>query len=168
MTSLIESRSSQNGTDSHEVVPNTVALIGVVLAAVSVAFCALLFSMVDQMPDRIKDFQELETGTAAQLRLLILGCSTALLAFVAFVLCLIALILPGRPRVLASLGTCLSGCILLGVFATLLVGTWMNPVQQKPVQPDESASQPVIQSIQQPDKQTATPLNTKKPEPSAE
>ena len=124
MASIIESRSAQ---DISETPPNTVALIGVVLAGVSSALCLLLFSMADQMPDNVTEFQQLETGTPGQLRLLILGCSTAVLTLVAFILCLIGLVIPDRRRVLACLGTCLSGCILLGVFGTLLIGAWMNP-----------------------------------------
>jgi hypothetical protein len=61
------------------------------------------------------------------LRLLILGCSTAVLVVVAFVLCVVGMFLPNRPRALAIVGTALSVLILLGVFGVLIVGVIMNP-----------------------------------------
>lgn len=124
------------------VISNTVALIGVILAAVASVLVALLFWVVSQKPDDIATFQEqLGTNTPAQLRLLILGCSAALLMFIAFVLCAVGLVLPNRPRTLAAAGTGITLLLLLGIFGVVVIGTVLNPkpvpgpVQNAPEQP---------------------------------
>ena len=121
---------------------NTVATIGAILCGGAVSLCGLLFFLVDQLPDGIEEFRQLESDTPAQLRLLILGCSAALLTVVAFVLCVVGLILPNRPRLLAALGTTVSLALLMGLFGVLLVGALMNPLA-KAASPDAtSAEQP--------------------------
>ena len=137
MSSSIENVDSSYESSLPESAPNTVAVIGTVLACASTAMCALMFSMADQMPAEISKFKLLETGSPDQLRLLILGCSTAVLSFVAFVLCLIGLVQPNRPRALASIGTALSGSLLMGVFGTLLLGTLLNARPQVPIQAEK-------------------------------
>ncbi|MEZ6130943.1 MAG: hypothetical protein R3C59_19920 [Planctomycetaceae bacterium] len=107
-------------------VSNTVAVIGLILIGVATAMCVLLFAMARQLPSPIVDFQKAADGTPAQLRLLILGCSTAVLVMVAFVLCAVGMFLPNRPRLAAAVGTVLSLLLLLGVFGVLLVGVLMN------------------------------------------
>ncbi len=139
MTTIKTTATKSNESDAFENAPNTVALIGFVLTAIAATSCVILFSLADQLPASIEEFQQMETGTSVQLRLLILGCSTGMLAFVGFVLCVIGLLLPRRTRVLATVGTSVSGFILLGVFGTLLIGTWLNPVTEEPV-PEEPST----------------------------
>ena len=110
------------------VISNTVSLIGFILALVAVALCAVLFWGVSRLPAETTAFEEqLESDTPAQLQLLILGCSTALLLAIALILCLVGLFLPNRPRTLAWLGTGISAVLLVGVFGVLLVGTLISP-----------------------------------------
>ena len=141
MTTIKTTAPTPNESDAFENAPNTVALIGFVLTGIAATACIVLFYMADQLPASIEEFRQMETGTSTQLRLLILGCSTGLLAFVGFVLCVIGLLLPRRTRVLATVGTCLSGFILLGVFGTLLIGTWLNPVTEEPVPVEQSTDE---------------------------
>ena len=111
---------------SDVTVSNTVALIGLVLVGVAVTLCILLFVLVGQLPDSIAEVKELKSTGPAQLQLLILVCSTAVLTAVAFTLCFIGLFLPNRPRMMALVGTGLSA-VLLAIFGAVLVGTLMNP-----------------------------------------
>lgn len=108
-------------------VPNTVALIGVILIGVAAAMCTLMFALTNQLPDGMAEFTASGNNSPAHLRLLILGCSTAVLVVVALVLSVVGMLLPDRPRVLAIVGTVLSLLILLGVFGVLFVGVVMNP-----------------------------------------
>jgi len=108
-------------------VSNSVGVIGLILVGVATLMCALMFAMANQLPDPFIDFQKAADNTPAQLRLLILGCSTAVLVMVAFVLCVVGLFLPNRPRLAATIGTVLSLLLLLGVFGVMLVGVLMNP-----------------------------------------
>ena len=112
-----------------------VAVVAVVVVAI--VLLVLLFFVANQLPDDIEAFQKnLSTDTPAQLRILILGCSIAVLTLVAFVLCVVGLFLPRRPRLLAGAGAIISFLILAGVFGVLLVGGLMNPDQ-----PPTSASE---------------------------
>ncbi len=121
------------------VISNTVALIGVILACLSVILLVVLFVVAGQLPDDINEFQRrLSADTPSQLRLLILSCSIAVLTLVAFVLCLVGLFLPRRPRLLAGIGVGISFLILAGVFGVLLVGAMINP---------EGASEPVADEV---------------------
>lgn len=104
-------------------VPNTVALIGVILNGVAIVFCGLMFLLASELPADRQQFQEqLAADTPEKLRLLIVGCCAALLLVVSLVLCLVGLFLPGRPRLLAVLGTATSFVLLAGIFGTLLIG----------------------------------------------
>lgn len=106
---------------------NTVAVVGVVLVGLTIFLCGLLFWLVSQLPSGIDDFRTLKENTPAQMRLLVLGCSTAVLALVSLVVCLFGSLLPNRPRLLASVGALISAMILLGVFGVLIVGAVLNP-----------------------------------------
>lgn len=127
--SVIESPSSAGLSAPASPGPNTVGLIGAILTGVSVCLLIFLFVLVGQLPDGIEEFQQLENDTPAQLRLLILGCTTAVLASVALLLCVIALFLPNRTRLLAATGTVISAAIVFGVFGVLILGAVMNPLQ---------------------------------------
>lgn len=122
--------SSVNTADNESlpVISNTVALIGVVLAGIAVAMVAVLFILAEQQPDDVSTFRrQLGTDTPAQLRLLILGCTAAVLTVVAFALCAVGLLLPNRPRLLAVVGVGISLLLLLGVFGVVVAGALMNP-----------------------------------------
>lgn len=108
---------------------NTVALIGTIIAVVAVVLCGLMFLLASQLPSQEATVPQLSVDTPAQLRLLIVGCSTAVLAFVALILCVVGLFLPNRPRLLAAVGATVSLLLLLGVFGVLLIGAMLNPVQ---------------------------------------
>lgn len=116
-------------TESRSVAPvsNTVAVIGLILLSVAAVMTAVLFVMAERLPRGIPEFQQAIDSTPAQLRLLIVGCSTAVLIVVSFVLCAVGLFLPHRPRLAASIGTALSLLLLLSVFGVLLIGVLMNP-----------------------------------------
>ncbi|MEQ9407862.1 MAG: hypothetical protein RIK87_09040 [Fuerstiella sp.] len=120
-------------TDGIPVLSNTVALIGLILAVLAALLCVLLFILVERLPAEISVFQEeLDGDRPAQLRLLILGCSTAVLAVVALILCVVGLFVQHRPRLLAAVGTTISLVLLLGIFGVLLVGSLMNPEPRPP------------------------------------
>ena len=114
--------------DSPPTISNTVALIGVILAGVSVGLVVLLFALAAQQPAEMEQFgQHLQADTPAQLRLLIVGFSAAILTLVSAFLCVLGLFLPNRPRLLAAIGTGISGVMLLGVFGVAIVGAVLNP-----------------------------------------
>jgi len=115
------------GPEDRPVKPNTVAFIGFILACLSAVLLVLLLWFVGQLPDDIESFQQrFNEDTLAQLRLLILGCSIAVLTLVAFVLSVAGLFMPQRSRLLAGIGTIMSFLILSGVFGVLLTGALMN------------------------------------------
>ena len=118
--------------EHQEPVPNTVALIGIILVAIAAALCVLLLILVNQLPDEVEKVRELKGTGPAQLQLLILLCSTAVLTIVAFFLCAVGLFLPNRPRLLAITGTTLSLLLLLGVFGVVITGTLMQPTPGGP------------------------------------
>jgi ABC-type Na+ efflux pump permease subunit len=117
----------QSNNGDAPMLSNTVALIGLILVGLAAALCALMFALTNQLPDGITEFGDSGNDSRAHVRLLILGCSTAVLVVVAFVLCVVGMFLPNRPRALAIVGTALSVLILLGVFGVLIVGVIMNP-----------------------------------------
>ena len=125
--SVIESPSSAGLSIKPTPGPNTVGLIGCILTGVSVCLAILLFFLAGQLPDGIEEFQQLENDTPTQLRLLILGCTTAVLAGVSFLLCVVGLFLPNRTRLLDATGTVISASLLFGVFGVLVLGAVMNP-----------------------------------------
>ncbi|MCP4506401.1 MAG: hypothetical protein GY826_08400, partial [Fuerstiella sp.] len=75
---------------------NTVALIGVILSVIAALFCAVLFLLAHQLPDDIDSFDPRNANSSAHLRLLILGCSTAVLLLVSLILSVVGLFLPDR------------------------------------------------------------------------
>lgn len=111
-------------------VSNSVALIGLVLICVAIGLCVLLFGMANQLPDKITEFSDIKQNSPTHLRLLILSCSTAVLVVVSFVLCVVGLFLPDRPRGMAIVGTSLSLLVMLGVFGVLTLGVVMNPAAE--------------------------------------
>lgn len=127
MTRNTSSTLSESESRGATPVSNTVAVIGLILLGVATAMTAVLFVMADRLPRGIPEFQQAIDSSPAQLRLLIVGCSTAVLIVVSFVLCAVGLFLPHRPRLAASIGTALSLLLLLSVFGVLLTGVLMNP-----------------------------------------
>ena len=123
---------SQESPDNPDVndrsVSNTVALIGVILLGVAVALCVLLFVLLSHLPDNVEEVRQLTATGPAQLRLLILVCATGVLNVVAFLLCAVGLIVPDRPRLLATIGTLVSLTMLLFFFGALAAGTALNSV----------------------------------------
>ena len=109
---------------------NTVALIGVILAIVGAVFCSILFLLAHQLPDSIDQFGADNVNSSAHLRLLILGCSTAVLLLVSLILSIVGLFLPNRPRILAIIGTIASLMLFLGVFGVLIAAVVFNPTEQ--------------------------------------
>ncbi|HIK93591.1 MAG TPA: hypothetical protein EYG03_16705 [Planctomycetes bacterium] len=109
---------------------NTVALIGVILAIVGAVFCSILFLLAHQLPDSIDAFGADNVNSSAHLRLLILGCSTAVLLLVSLILSIVGLFLPNRPRILAIIGTIASLMLFLGVFGVLIAAVLFNPIEQ--------------------------------------
>lgn len=108
--------------------PNTVALIGVILNAVAVLFCVLLFSLAAGLPaDRTQFQQQLEADSPEKLRLLIVACCAALLLTISLTLSVVGLFLPNRPRLLAAIGTVTSVVLLAGIFGTLVIGVLLSP-----------------------------------------
>lgn len=119
-------------------VSNSVALIGLVLICVAIGLCVLLFGMANQLPDKITEFSDIKQNSPTHLRLLILSCSTAVLVIVSFVLCVVGLFLPNRPRGMAIAGTSLSLLVMLGVFGVLTLGVVMNPRAESVLPPPEA------------------------------
>ena len=123
---------SQESPDNPDIagrsVSNTVALIGVILLGVAVALCGLLLVLLSHLPDNVAEVRQLNATGPAQLRLLILVCAAGVLNVVAFLLCAVGLIVPDRPRLLATIGTAGSLTLLLGFFGALAVGTALNSV----------------------------------------
>ncbi|MCP4170271.1 MAG: hypothetical protein GY758_05795 [Fuerstiella sp.] len=109
---------------------NTVALIGVILAVIGAVFCLILFLLAHQLPDSVDQFGAENVNSSAHLRLLILGCSTAVLLLVSLILSIVGLFLPDRPRVLAIIGTIASLVLFLGVFGVLIAAVLFNPAEQ--------------------------------------
>ena len=131
---------SQTADPAGPAESNTVALIGVVLVGVTIGMCGLLFWLVNQLPDGQSEFRILENDTPAQMRLLVLGGSTAVLTVVSLILCLIGLVLPNRPRLLASVGALVSGTMLLGIFGVLIVGAVLNPAKLTAEKPEPTTT----------------------------
>lgn len=114
---------ASDGTDEAEPF-NTVGLISLILTAVSGGLCGVMFLLADGLPDDPAEFSD-EATTPAQLRLLILACSTGLLAIVAFVMGMIALLLPNPNKKMALLSVVGSTLILLGVFGVVILAIIM-------------------------------------------
>jgi drug/metabolite transporter (DMT)-like permease len=106
---------------------NTVALIGVILAVVGAVFCSILFLLAHQLPDDIEAFSTRNANSSAHLRLLILGCSTAVLLLVSLILSIVGLFLPNRSRQLAIVGTVASLILFLGIFGVLMAAVLFTP-----------------------------------------
>ncbi|MDG2130229.1 MAG: hypothetical protein P8K08_19680 [Fuerstiella sp.] len=106
---------------------NTVALIGVILSMIAALFCAVLFLLAHQLPDNIDSFDPRNANSSAHLRLLILGCSTAVLLLVSLILSVVGLFLPDRSRKLAVVGTITSLALFLGIFGVLIAAVLLNP-----------------------------------------
>jgi uncharacterized BrkB/YihY/UPF0761 family membrane protein len=121
---------------------NTVALIGVILAVVGAIFCSILFLLAHQLPDSIESFGPQNANSSAHLRLLILGCSTAVLLLVSLILSIVGLFLPNRSRKLAIAGTIASLVLFLGVFGVLIAAVLFAPDEQTTFDP-----QPLSPSI---------------------
>ncbi len=109
---------------------NTVALIGVILTVVGAVFCLVLFLLAHQLPDSIDKFGAENVNSSVHLRLLILGCSTAVLLLVSLILSIVGLFLPDRPRILAVVGTIVSLVLFLGVFGVLIAAVLFNATEQ--------------------------------------
>ncbi len=107
---------------------NTVGLISFILTVVAGGLCAIMFYLANGLPNSPANFGDAAT-TPAQLRLLILACSTGLLATVAFVMGLIALLLPNPNKKMALLAVIGSTFILLGVFGVVILAIIMTNYQ---------------------------------------
>ena len=126
---MSESTQPQNLSDDppEPHLSNTVALIGVILAVVGAVFCAILFLLAHQLPDSIDSFGAQNANSSAHLRLLILGCSTAVLLLVSLILSIVGLFLPNRSRKLAIVGTIVSLMLFLGIFGVLIAAVLFTP-----------------------------------------
>lgn len=131
MSTAIESPTG-SGLNPPEPQSNTVAVIAAVLTGISVALCGLLFYWLTLLPAGIEDVARLESDSPDQLRILILGGSTAVLTLVAWVLSLVGLVMPGRTRFLAAISGLISGGLLFGLFGVVIVGTMLNPTAPAP------------------------------------
>ena len=107
---------------------NTVGLISLILTTVSAGLCAVMFFLANGLPDNPADFSD-DATTPAQLRLLILACSTGLLAIVGFVMGLIALLLPNPNKKMALVAVVGATLILLGVFGVIVLAIIMANYQ---------------------------------------
>lgn len=107
---------------------NTVGLISLILTAVSGGLCGVMFFLANGLPDNPADFID-DATTPAQLRLLILACSTGLLAIVGFVMGLIALLLPNPNKKMALVAVVGATFILLGVFGVIVLAIIMANYQ---------------------------------------
>lgn len=115
--------------DTDQIQPfNTLGLISLILTAVSGGLCGVMFFLANSLPDNPAEFTD-EATTPAQLRLLILACSTGLLAIVAFVMGLIALLLSNPNKKMALLAVVGSTFILLGVFGVIILAIIMANYQ---------------------------------------
>lgn len=103
---------------------NTVGLISLVLTLIAMGLCGVLFLLARNLPDTPAEFRT-ANATPAQLRVLILGCSTAVLTVVSLVLALIGMAMPGRQKTLPVLSAAGSVLILLGVFGVVVLGTFL-------------------------------------------
>lgn len=108
---------------------NTVGLISLILTTVSGGLCGVMFFLANGLPDNPAEFSD-DATTPAQLRLLILACSTGLLAIVAFVMGLIALLLSNPNKKMALLSVVGSTFILLGVFGVIVLAIIMANYQE--------------------------------------
>ena len=141
MSTPIESPTG-SGLTVPEPLPNTVAVIAAVLTGISVALCGLLFYWVALLPAGIEDVARLESDSPDQLRILILGGSTAVLTLVAWVLCVVGLVMPGRTRFLAAVSGVIASGLLFGLFGVVILGTMLNPAQPEPAPPVAEESSP--------------------------
>ena len=132
MTTSVSRKAAADTVDNALPLSNTVAVIGLILVGVAGFLCAVMFAIADQLPADSREFRELMNNTPTQLRLLILGCSAGVLVVVAFVLCVVGLFLPNRPRLAATIGTTLSLLLMLGVFGVMIVGVLLNPAPDPP------------------------------------
>ncbi|MCR9201724.1 MAG: hypothetical protein NXI04_24020 [Planctomycetaceae bacterium] len=141
MPTSIESPTG-SGLTSPEPLPNTVAVIAAVLTGISVALCGLLFYWVALLPAGIEDVAQLESDSPDQLRILILGGSTAVLTLVAWVLCVVGLIMPRRTRFLAAVSGVIASGLLFGLFGVVILGAMLNPTLPPPTvdSPPETVS----------------------------
>ena len=98
-----------------------------ILSVIAALFCAVLFLLAHQLPDNIDSFDPLNANSSAHLRLLILGCSTAVLLLVSLILSVVGLFLPDRSRKLAVVGTITSLALFLGIFGVLIAAVLLNP-----------------------------------------
>lgn len=130
MTDAAEiSNQATAANETDEIQPfNTLGLISLILTAVSGGLCGIMFFLANSLPDNPAEFSD-EATTPAQLRLLILACSTGLLAIVAFVMGLIALLLSNPNKKMALMAVVGSTCILLGVFGVIILAIIMANYQ---------------------------------------
>lgn len=146
MSTVIESPTGP-GLGAGEPQPNTVAVIAAVLTGIAVALCGLLFYWASLLPDSVADVRQLESNSPEQLRLLILGCSTGVLAFIAWVLCFVGLLVPNRTRSLAAVSGVISSVILFGIFGVMVLGAFLNPPAPPGIPPADTESTDAVAPI---------------------
>lgn len=134
MSTALESPTNP-GLNPPEPQPNTVAVIGAVLTGISVALCGLLFYWVSLLPVTIEGVAALESDAPEQLRILILSGATGVLSLVAWCLCVVGLVIPGRTRFLAAVASLISTCVLFGLFGVVFLGALLNPAVPAPPDP---------------------------------
>lgn len=118
-------------------------LISLILTLVSMGLCAIMFLLANGLPNNPADFNN-ETTTPDQLRLLILGCSTAVLAIVALIMSVVALLLPDRSRTMALISATGSFMILLGVFGVIVLAIVMANSPDNEKDPDVTTAANLI------------------------
>lgn len=129
--------SSSSGTTENQALPhnfaspNLAAPNGAALAAAAICggatfFYGVLFYMISRLAGAQPDLSQLADETSTLLRIMLLGSSAVLLNIVALGIAALALILPGRRRVLAWVVVLVSFVLLFGVagvvILSLLVG----------------------------------------------
>ena len=123
---LEKTQSRRAGGASEGLITNTVALTGVVLAVVAVALYAWLFYAVSLLPGDPEEFRLHSENAPTQVRLIVLASAAGVVNVVALGLCVVGLILPGRPRLLATIGIIATFALLVGVFGVLAVGVMLG------------------------------------------
>lgn len=115
----------QGSSDQPSPATNVAAITGAVISGFSVILYAFLFYLVSGLPAQQPELSLLQDNTPALLRLTLAGSSAVLLNIVALALAVLALILPGRSRLLAWIVVLISAVLLLSVASVILLSVMM-------------------------------------------
>ncbi len=115
----------QSGIDQQSQSTNVAAITAAVISGISVVLYSSLFYLVSGLPTQQPELSLLQDNTPVLLRLTLVGSSAVLMNIVALAIAALALILPGRSRLLAWIVVMISAVLLLGVASVILLSALM-------------------------------------------